>query len=231
VSPALVAACAVLLTAVAMSAAVRGVRRLRLVGRLGVRPSSWQDRFDRALGRHDRRFESLLPDALESISRSLRSSASLLQAVEEATEAVPDPLAADLRRVVLDVRRGLPLADAFQDWATRRGRSSVRLAATAFGIGLEAGGPLAVAIDGVALTLRQQLAMADEIGSLSAQARLSALVIAVAPIGFLAVSTASDRRTLGFLVGTPSGIACLAAGLVLDAIGGLWMGLLTRIEP
>jgi Flp pilus assembly protein TadB len=38
----------------------------------------------------------------------------------------------------------------------------------------------------------------------------------------------TDGAAATFLLGRPTGWACLAAGLGLDAAGALWMGRLTR---
>jgi tight adherence protein B len=221
---------AAVLTAVAARMLTAARHRARLARRLGLTAVGWRTWFDEVSGRNARRFDSALPEALEAIARGLRSGASAMQSLDEASATVPDPLSDELRAIVLAAQRGQPLADAFEDWAIRRPHPSVRLVAAVFDLGLDVGGPMAMAIDGVAQTLRQRLAVDAEIDSLSAQARLSAVVIGAAPLGFLAMSTASDRRTLTFLLGSPMGVGCLIAGLVLDVGGGLWMRHLSRLD-
>ena len=94
-------------------------------------------------------------------------------------------------------------------------------------IGLEAGGELARAVEEVAATLRHRVAGRQETKALAAQARLSAMVVALAPPVFTLLAGATDPAILQFLLGTPAGWACLVAGLGLDLVGALWMRRIT----
>lgn len=185
------------------------------------------------LGRHHGQdlLEAALPAAVDEVARSLRSGASLRQAVAEAGRATPGPLGADLARVAAAAEQGASLIVALEWWGERRPLDTVRLVVAALCLGAETGGAQARAIDGVAATLRQRLAARAEARALATQARVSAVVIALAPLGFCLLASASDPRTSRFLLGEPIGLACLAGGLALDAAGALWMGRLTRIDP
>ncbi|HEX9260197.1 MAG TPA: hypothetical protein VF855_11715, partial [Acidimicrobiales bacterium] len=66
-----------------------------------------------------------------------------------------------------------------------------------------------------------------EARSHAAPARASAAVMVLLPPAFLVISGPLGGG-LGALVSTPRGAACLGAGLVLDAAGGLWMWRITR---
>lgn len=180
-------------------------------------------------GRADRLLEAALPEVLEAVARGVRSGASLRQAVEEAA-AAPGLLGHDLRLVTAEVAAGVPLVTALDGWGRRRPLPGVRLAVSALGLGVETGGAHARALDGVAATVRARSAVAGEVRALSAQARLSAVVIVLAPLAFSALAAATDERTAGFFV-TPLGLACLAAGLALDALAALWMHRLSRVDP
>ncbi len=57
-----------------------------------------------------------------------------------------------------------------------------------------AGGPAAPALDGLAAGLRDRHDAAAEVAALSAQARLSAIVVGAAPLVSLALSLLVDRR-------------------------------------
>jgi tight adherence protein B len=184
----------------------------------------------RARRRHDRRYEAALPVALEATARSLRGGAGLAGALADAARgAAPASaaLASDLR--VLADDRSLGLASAANAWARRRSSPSTRLAATAVALAADLGGGAARAFDGVALTLRERAAAADEVRVLGTQARLSALLMGVAPVVFAFLAVATDPRVAGFLFGTPLGWACVVVGGGLDAIGALWMTRISRM--
>lgn len=184
-----------------------------------------------ASGRADRLLEQALPEALEAMARALRSSASLRQAIEEAAATTPGRLGVDLDAVATEVANGETLARALDRWGERRPLPGVRLAVSALGLGAETGGAHARAVDGVAATIRSRLAVGREVRALASQARLSAMVITLAPLGFSALATATDDRTADFLLRTPLGLACLSAGLLLDGVAALWMHRLSRIDP
>lgn len=180
-------------------------------------------------GRADAQLERSLPDALELLARSLRTGATPRGALCDAAAATGGRLGGDLRRVVAAVEGGMPLTAALDEWAAARPLPGVRLAVAALALGAESGGAMARAVDGVAATLRAGQAVAAEARSLASQARLSALVIALAPLGFTALAAGADPRALDFLLRTPVGLACLAGGLLLDAVAAAWMHRLTAV--
>lgn len=180
-------------------------------------------------GHGDARVESALPVALESVARALRSGGSMRQAVEEAARTTPGHLGAELARVATQASRGVPLVTALEGLAGRRPLPGVRLATAALCLAVETGGAQARAVDGVASTLRDRLSVADEVRALAAQARLSAVVIGLAPIGFGAFAAATDPRTSQFVFHTGAGLALVSAGLVLDGVGWFWMNRLCRV--
>ena len=177
-----------------------------------------------------RQLDAALPHALDAIARSLRSGASLRQSLEETAGVTGGMLGDDLRVLTRELAVGLSVDDALVRWAERRPRPGVRLVAAALALGAETGGATARAVDGVASTLRMNLAIQGEVRALSAQARLSALVIVLAPIGFSLFAATADARTAAFLFRSPAGALCLAIGLGLDAAGWLWMRRLTVIR-
>jgi tight adherence protein B len=169
-----------------------------------------------------------LPGALDEIARSLRAGASLAQAIEDAAEATAGAIGDDLKRVVAVHRAGVPLAAALAHWRSERPIPGVRLTASALELGLSAGGAHARAVDGVAATLRDNLAISAEVRAQAAQAQASAVVIGLAPLGFTALACLADHRTATFLFQTPAGLTCLAIGLTLDGLGAAWMARITR---
>jgi tight adherence protein B len=164
------------------------------------------------------------------MARSLRAGASLVQAIDEAARATPGAIGDDLFGLVAAHRSGVPLAEALAGWRSTRPLPGVRLTASALELGLAAGGTHARAVDGVAATLRDNLAISAEVRAQAAQAQASALVIGLSPIGFTALACLADHRTASFLFQTPAGLACLAVGGALDAAGAMWMARITRTD-
>jgi tight adherence protein B len=172
-----------------------------------------------------------VPVALELMARSLRAGATVHGAVADAGAAMTGPVGVGLRQVGEATARGQPLVDALDHWRATAGHqiAGVRLAVDALAVAVEVGGGQAAALDGVATTLRQRLAAEAEAWALGAQARLSAMVIALAPLVFAALASAADRSNARFLLRAPAGLAMLVTGLALDGAGAWWMARLTRL--
>jgi tight adherence protein B len=106
----------------------------------------------------------------------------------------------------------------------------VATVAAALTVASSAGGPSAAALEGLAGGLRDRQDAATEVAALSAQARMSALVVGAAPVLSLSLSLLADARVASTLVGTGPGLSCLVAGATLEALAGLWMRRIVRCE-
>ena len=137
-------------------------------------------------------------------------------------------MAFDLRRVRTRTRLGLPLTDALATWPVDHDAPGVRAAAGALSVAATMGGRAAGAIDGLATSLRHRLDAIAEARSLSAQARLSAVVVGAAPLGYLAFAALVDPGAVDLLVTTGVGRVCLVVGLGLEALAGLWIRRILR---
>lgn len=192
-------------------------------GLLGPPAALWASRHRRA-----RLIVEALPDFLERVARSLRAGVSTVAALEEVLPA-SGPLGAELRRVLGDVRAGNPLPAALDRWRSRCPLPEVNLAAAVLSIGASTGGRRAPAVDGVAATLRGMRATQREVASLAQQGRLSGLLIALLPLCFLGMSAMLDSGSVLALYGTPLGMICLVAGIVLNLVAFVWMHRITRL--
>jgi tight adherence protein B len=180
-----------------------------------------------ARSRRERRFAAGLPAALEQVAAELRGGGTVAAAVERLS-ASGGAVAHDLRRVHVRTQLGLPLADALAGWPAEHDVPGVRAAAGALSVAATMGGRAAEAIDGLAASLRHRLDTAAEAHALSAQARLSAVVVGAAPLGYLAFSSLVDPRSVTVLVATGVGRVCLVVGLGLEVLAALWIRRIVR---
>ena len=172
-----------------------------------------------------------LPDVLERVASGLRAGATPLGAIAEAADGtdLPAPLATDLARLIERAGEG-GLAAALDHWVGERPLPAVAAAAAALDVAVTAGGPAAPALDGLAAAVRDRHDAAAETAALSAQARLSAIVVGAAPLVSLALSLLVDRRVAPTLLGTATGRACLLGGIALEGLAGYWMHRIVRCE-
>jgi tight adherence protein B len=173
-----------------------------------------------------------LPAALDRLATALRAGTSVPTALVEAGAAMAPPIGPELVALGREANAGRAVADVLDGWSARNDDAGTRLATTALILATAVGGAPGKAVDGVAATLRERVDLADERRALASQARLSAVVLAAAPVGFAVLLGSADGRAASFLLGTPAGWFCMGAGLALDAAGAWWMARLMRgTEP
>ena len=142
------------------------------------------------------RFERQLPDTLTLLASSLRAGFSLMQGLEAVAQEISDPMQKELQRVFTEVRLGRPVEDALGDAADRMDSNDLRWTVMAIRIQREVGGNLAVLLDTVADTMVKRERIRRELRALTAEGRLSAIVLSLRlAAARCSRSGSSSRRT------------------------------------
>jgi tight adherence protein B len=118
---------------------------------------------------------------------------------------------------------GADVPAALRRAAEDPGLESLGDVAAAWQVSQRTGSSLAVALDQVAATARAELAASRLVASELASAQATARLVALLPIGTLAMSAGIGGDPWGFLLGHPAGLACLAAGVALILVGLRWI--------
>lgn len=172
--------------------------------------------------RRSRQVTAAVPAALDTVAADLRVGGTVASAVS-ALATTPGPLATDFSRIEARVRLGATLPDALAAWSTERPVAGTGSVAGALALAGSVGGRCADALEGLAASLRERLAVVAEARALAAQARYSAIVVGGGPLAYLAFSALVDPGSLEALIATPPGRACALGGLLLNVAGALWM--------
>ena len=180
-----------------------------------------------ARGRADARVVQALPATLERVSAALRAGATVGESLGDLAHG-SGPLAPDLGRVTARARLGVGLGDTLARWADERPLPGVQAVSGALALAVGIGGACASALEGLAESLRAREAALREAHALSAQARMSAVVVGSAPIAYLTFVSLTDPGSVDLLVGTDAGRVCLLVGVTLEALAALWMRALLR---
>jgi tight adherence protein B len=104
------------------------------------------------------------------------------------------------------------------------------MVATVFKLHRRSGGDLPSVLDGVATTLRERAAQTRESQSLTAQARLSGLVLGFLPIGFFCFLSVMSPQDMAAAYRTPAGVGAISMGVLLQAGAFMWIRHLLRVE-
>lgn len=213
----------------------RLVRRARLVTVARGAPSAvalpapdWRWRPGPSPGRPGRsgaaRESALLAD-LGALRAAVAAGGSVLTAFEVIAGG-DGPWSAGAAEVAAAARRGGPVQDAIDAWASASGEAAVALVADGLAIAGASGGSQARVLAAVAESVAERQALSREVRALSSQARASAAVLVATPMLFMVAVAILDPRVAAYLLGTPAGVATIVLGLALDAAGAAWMAVL-----
>jgi tight adherence protein B len=182
--------------------------------------------------RHRRlaKFEGQLPDTLQLLGGTLRAGYSLLQGFEAIAQEVQEPMARELKRVLAEARLGRALEDALEDAGTRMGCRDFDWAVMAIRIQREVGGNLAELLQTVAETMTQRERLRREIKALTAEGRISALIMGLLPIGLGGMLFVISPEYIGTLFKNTSGWIAVIGSAVLAGSGLVWLNKIIKIE-
>jgi tight adherence protein B len=182
----------------------------------------------RASRGRDRRIDAQLPDVMRALSAAVRAGRSVPQALEAARDEARDPIRMPLDRAVGMISVGAPLTESLDAFASDCGTLDAALVVETLKIGRAAGGNLPLILDVAVESLSEREQIARDRRATSAQAKMSALVVALMPVAFFAIVGSGARDQVHVLFGDPVGWVLLGCGLILEAGGALWMRALLR---
>jgi tight adherence protein B len=196
-------------------------------GAAGAAPILWIRRRRRL---QDEALEAQMADLAASVAVAVRSGLSIPQAIAFAADEAEPPLRDRLDLIMAEQRVGAPLERALSAFADAVGTDDARLLVLILSTHARTGGNLAVALEEVAETLRHRVAARRELRALTAQGRVSGLILGILPIGFFLVLATTSRQDLGPVYRSPAGLGMVGAGLLLEALAFLWIRRILRIE-
>lgn len=185
---------------------------------------------ERTLKSRHRAFAQQLPEALTVIANSLRSGYSFLQATEAAAAELPEPLASELGQVIKETRVDIPLEVALPNLGVRMPSRELSLVVTAVLVQRQVGGNLAGLLDQVSETVRSRLRMEREVKALTAQGRLSGMIIGLLPIFLGLFISAVNPEYMSLLVREPLGQMMIGLALVMEVLGGLAIRRMVQLD-
>jgi tight adherence protein B len=175
-------------------------------------------------------FVSQLPDMLALLAGTLKAGYSIGQGFESISTEISDPMGRELRRVVTETRLGRSLEESLESVAIRMDSDDFGWTVMAIKIQREVGGNLAELLMTVADTMTQRERLRRDVSTLTAEGRMSAIIIGILPPGLAAVLAVMNPEYIAVLFKPGLGYALLAAALVMMGIGFAWMKKCITIE-
>ena len=175
-------------------------------------------------------FLSQLPDTLQLLAGSLQAGYGFMQAIDTVAKEASPPASTEFARVLAEARLGMPIDEALNAMAERVGGEDFRWVVLAINIQRQVGGNLAALLTTVANTLREREYVRRQIKVLSAEGRLSAVILVALPFLLAGYISVVNPGYLNQLTRVTIGKIMIIGGVVLMGIGIAWMRKIIKID-
>ncbi len=176
------------------------------------------------------RINAQLVDMLGLVSNSLKSGYGLMQSLEFASRQMDGPLAQELRRMLREANLGLSAEDALNALGERINSKDLDMVLTAINIQRAVGGNLAEILDKVAFTMRERERIRGEISTLTAQQKMTGVVIGGLPIFMFLIFMVMNPSYMSLLFTELVGRVMIAIAIGLEFLGYLSIKRIMAIE-
>jgi tight adherence protein B len=168
-------------------------------------------------------FADQLGDNLQLIAGSVRAGYGLVQAIDTVGHEALSPTAEEFRRIVAEINLGRDTGEALRASAERTKCEDFTWVVEAMDVHRAVGGDLSELLESVASTIRERTQLRRKVQALSAEGRLSAIVLLALPFAIGGFVTVSNPGYMDELYKTGIGQGLIVTGLVLMGIGVYWM--------
>jgi len=177
-----------------------------------------------------RKFEAQTPDMLMLMTASLRAGHSFAQAMEMVATEMPQPLSSEFAWASGEVKLGVPLETALGRMWERVPSADLDLIITAILIQLPLGGNLAEVLDAIAGTIRERVRVQGEVKTLTAEGRLSALVLIILAPALALLLFLRNPAYFQPLIESTLGRSLIIEAVVGQVIGALIIKTMVALE-
>lgn len=178
---------------------------------------------DQRFRRRKAAFEDALPDVLSSIANVLRVGYSMNVGLGTVAKEYEDPISSELTRALNESRVSGSLTESLRSVAERMDSVDLRWVVDAIEINASVGGDLVEVLENVAATIRARARLNAQVSALTAEARMSALVLFVLPPGLAVFIGLSNPEYFDGIWGTQLTYWMIGAVTVMLVAGGLWI--------
>ncbi|MGC4251804.1 MAG: type II secretion system F family protein [Sphingobium sp.] len=169
-------------------------------------------------------FNAKFPDALELLTRGLRSGLPIAETLGVVSSEIPGPVGEEFRLITERIKIGKTMDQALQETADRLGTAEFQFFVISLAIQRETGGNLAETLSNLATVLRQRAQMKLKIRAMSSESKASAYIIGALPfIVFGLISYINFDYMSPFYTPDPMGLFGLSLMQVIGIGGMCWM--------
>lgn len=176
------------------------------------------------------RFQAQFHDGLDFVARALKAGHAFSSGMRLAADEFADPLGTEFDEALDEINFGVSVPDALKNMAARIDCPEIRYFVVSVIIQRETGGNLAELMEKLSKMIRDRYEFEGKLRTLSAEGRMSAIMLTALPIVLLGYLKLSNPGFLSPLFNDPIGIFMLWGAALLMVIGGFVMRNMVRIE-
>jgi tight adherence protein B len=153
-----------------------------------------------------------------------------MQAVEAVGQEAAEPTKREFGRALSEIRLGRPVVEALSEIAERMESQDFEWTVLAISIQREVGGNLAEVLQTTAETMLQRNRLRREMRALTAEGRISAIVMSALPFFLFAVIWVVNPDYIKPLLESTAGWIAIGVALLLMVSGIFWMQKIVKID-
>ncbi|HKL48467.1 MAG TPA: type II secretion system F family protein [Desulfuromonadales bacterium] len=176
------------------------------------------------------RFEEQLPEALDLLARAVRSGHALSSGMEMVSEEMGPPIGREFETTIDEMNMGLSLKEALDNMTERVPSQDLRFFAVSVIIQKETGGNIAEIFDNLSRLIRERLQFRRQVKALTAEGRLSGLVLVVLPFLVFFIIYITNTEYVRLLWTDPVGIYMSVGAMIMMVIGMFFIKRIVSIE-
>ena len=180
--------------------------------------------------RRRKKFVAQLGDTLQLMVGSLTAGYGLGQTLDSVARETESPTSEEFSRVVMETRIGRSLEDALDAMSYRIQAPDFDWVVDAIKIQSAVGGNLSEIIEQVGDTIRARVRIKRQVDALTAEGKISALVLFVLPFGLCGFIAMTNPSYIKPLFSGGIGYVMLGTAFTMISIGGLWLKKLVNPE-
>lgn len=160
-----------------------------------------------------------LCDAITLIANSIKAGFSFFQSIDVLIKEMSGPIAEEFAILQNEISLGVDTESALQNLVDRVKSDDLELAVVAISIQRQVGGNLAEVLENISSTIRERIRIKGEVKTVTAQGRMSGLIIALLPIGISLVLALIDPNHIKTLFVEPLGIVMFIYCCIMEFVG------------
>lgn len=200
---------------------------LILAGLLGHLPFMYVTRLkDKRMNR----FQEQFPDALDLMSRALKAGHTFGGAMRMVADEFDDPIAGEFRTTIEEINYGMDVDRALANLQDRVAVTDLKFFVVSVNIQRETGGNLAEIIANIARLVRERFVLFGKVRILSAEGRISAVILSAMPFGITLVLNFINPDYMSLLWTTELGKSMAWGACISMALGIVVMRRMVKIK-